>query len=226
MKKLIFLFSLALVLSLFTSCKKDDIKGDATVTVSAGIVNSPATITSTASTQTSSLDFTSGYVWISEIVFDGDMKDGTSVSKTVERFSKIDFTTGVANPSLDDIIIPMGEYNSINLGVELRDVDNQPSIVMEGIYTRMDGSTAPIRFEFNSGEVFEAESEGASVQIDQIAISKITFDPAIWFSVISSERLDDANVDGSGVIVISETTNSDIFDDVANRLDVSTQAVF
>ena len=97
---------------------------------------------------------------------------------------------------------------------------------MEGTYTRLDSSTDPIRFEFNSGEVFEAESAGASVQIDKIAIAKITFDPSIWFSVISSERLDNANLDGSGVIVISETQNAAIFSDVADRLDISTQAAF
>lgn len=226
MKNSVYLFALAVILQIFASCKKEEITTDATITVSAAIVNSPATINSTDSQQSSTLDFKSGYVWVQEIVFDGDMKDGTSISKTVERSSKVDFATGMASPSLDDVIIPMGEYTSIDLGVELRDEDNQPSIVMEGTYTRMDGTTSPIRFEFNSGEVFEAESDGASVMIDQTAISKITFDPSVWFSVISSERLDNASTDDEGVIVISETKNAEIFDDVADRLDVSTQAAF
>lgn len=43
------------------------------------------------------------------------------------------------------------------------------------------------------------------LQIDQTAVAKITFDPSVWFSGISPERLDNASLDGSGVIVISET---------------------
>ena len=226
MKKVFGLFTIAFVLSLFSACK-DDVNLDARLTVSAGIVNSPANITSTEnSSKAGSLNFTSGYVWVREIVLDGNLKNGQTISRSVERFSKIDFATGVASPSLDDIIIPMGEYNSINLGVELRDEDSQPSIIMEGTYTRLDNTTVPIRFEFNSGEVFEAESDGATVTIDQTAIGKITFDPKVWFSVISAERLDAAVVNGSGVIVISGTSNAGIFNDVADRLDISTEAKF
>jgi hypothetical protein len=45
----------------------------------------------------------------------------------------------------------MREYNSINLGIELRDEDNQPSIIMEGAYTRMDGQLA--QFDLSSIQV-------------------------------------------------------------------------
>lgn len=181
---------------------------------------------SATSTAAANLTFDEGYVWVSEIEFDGDIKGGQSISKSVERFSKIDFATGIADPTLDDIIIPAGEYTSIYLGVELRDEDNQPCILMKGTYVRTDGSSSPIKFRFNSGEVFETESDGAIVESDGSATAWIVFDPSVWFSVISASRLDNANVNGQGVIVINENFNADIFDDVADRLDESTDAEF
>ncbi len=220
------LFTFFVLAGMITSCEKEEINPDSQLTISANIINSPVVLASLHQNENGQLDFNSGYVWISEIGLDGDMTNGQSISLDIERFSKIDFATGIADPSLDDIVIPAGEYQSISLGVELRDEDEQPSILMEGTYTRMDGSISPIRFEFNSGEVFEAESDGTTVIISQTAISRISFDPSIWFSVIAAERLDDADLDNQGVIVISENANEAIFDDVADRLDISTEATF
>lgn len=221
------ILAIGLVLPLaFSACKKED-SGDSRLNISAGIVNGSSTVNKFSLVQSGNLVFDTGYVWVREIVFDGEMDNNTSISKTVERFSKIDFVSGVANPSLDDVIIPAGTYTSVNLGVELRDEDNQPAIMMWGTYTRSDNSVVPIRFEFNSGEVFEAESSGtATVQSDEVATARITFDPSVWFSVVSANQLDNANTNNDGVLVVSENMNSAIFDAVADRLDISTQAEF
>lgn len=222
LKFLIVLLSISVA---FVACDKDDLSGDATLKISAKIKN--GVIEKSSSNITSAqLTFNEGYVWVSEIVFDGDIKGEASVSKSIERFSKIDFATGIAEPSLDDIIIPAGEYTSVYLGVELRDEDSQPCILMKGTYQRTDGTSSPIEFRFNSGEVFEAESDGTIVESNKTAIASIVFDPSVWFSVISATRLDNATVNNDGVIIISESSNESIFDDVADRLDVSTEAEF
>lgn len=224
-RKFNYLVAILLIAMSFAACDKDDLSGNANLSISAKIEN--GVIQKSASEVTSAtLTFNEGYVWVREIVFDGDIKGGQTVSKTIERFSKIDFATGTATPTLDDVIIPAGEYTFINLGVELRDEDNQPSILMKGIYQRTDGTSSPIEFRFNSGEVFEAESEGAVVESDETAFARIVFDPTVWFSVISVTRLDNATVNDDGVIIISGNNNSSIFDDVADRLDISTQAEF
>ena len=232
MKNLILLVTFIGSLAFLTSCSKDDDtgSGNATLSITAGIAgtngNRQAT-SNVSSRMNENISFTSGYVWVTEIVFDGSLQSGPSISRTVERFSKIDFATGVATPALDDITIPAGTYTFVNLGIELRDEDAQPAIIMEGTYTHTDTSIIPIRFEFNSGEVFEAEtSQQVEVNEDQTVLSRIVFDPQVWFSVVSTNALDNANVNGDGVIVISETSNASIFDNVADRLDVSTQSVF
>lgn len=224
MKNLLFAFMAVVALS---SCSKDDTSG-ATLKLTAGIENVSGTqAKGVFAKEPGTLDFTSGYIWISEVVFDGDFASGESVSKSIGRFSKIDFATGVAEPSLDDVTIPSGTYTNVYLGIELRDEDAQPSIIMEGTYTRTDNTEVPVRFEFNSGEVFEAETDQTVVVADeQVVTAKIVFDPNVWFSVVSTNMLDNANLNGEGVMVISGSRNEAIFDLVADRLDVSTDAVF
>ncbi len=228
MKNLIYLTTFIFLVVFLTSCSKDDAtqSGTATLKITAGIANSSSS-KQFVSRINENLNFSTGYVWVREIVFDGTLETGSSISRTVERFSKIDFATGVATPSLDDITIPAGTYTFVNLGIELRDEDTQPAIIMEGTYTRTDSSTSPIRFEFNSGEVFEAEtSQQVTVNEAETVLSRIVFDPSVWFSVVSTNALENANLNSEGVIVISETSNASIFDLVADRLDVSTESVF
>tara|TARA_R110002049_G_scaffold88627_8_gene223509 strand:- start:597 stop:1298 length:702 start_codon:yes stop_codon:yes gene_type:complete len=231
--KNILLATVVLCVFSLVSCSKDDPigTGNATLKITAGLTNSSATdkqmtSKSTSSTLNQNLDFTSGYVWVSEIVFYGTLESGNFVNRKVERFSKIDFETGIATPSLDDITIPAGTYTDVYLGVELRDEDSQPSVIMEGTYTHSNSTVIPIRFEFNSGEVFEAEtSQQVVVNENETALSKIVFDPQVWFSVVSTNALDNASLT-DGVIIISETKNEAIFDLVADRLDVSTESTF
>ena len=230
MKQLSYITLFLLAVMGLQGCSSDDEigSGNAMLTISAALKDQSSGKTAiTGSKAPETLIFTSGYVWVSEIVFDGTLQRGTSISRTVERFSQIDFATGIANPTLDDIIIPAGDYTFVNLGVELRDEDSQPSIVMEGLYTRTDESQVPIRFEFNSGEVFEAEtSQQVSIAENASVLSKIVFDPNVWFSVVSNTALDNATLNSNGIIVISGRSNETIFDLVADRLDVSTESVF
>lgn len=173
------------------------------------------------------LQFTEGFITITEVVFDGDRVDGESVSISHEAIVIYDFGTGESEPASQVIYIPPGDYNDIYLGIELLDENDNPSLVLEGTYEKeADGQVYPIRFEFNSGEVFEAEASWANVPPNTPAIAKITFDPHEWFAGVSFNMLENSNVNNEGVIVISENSNSAIFDLVADGLDLSTEAVF
>lgn len=184
-------------------------------------IESSSTVMAAADVQ-----FTNGYITIREIVFDGDLGDGNSVSITHEQVAEIDVATGNTTPSLETVQIPAGTYRSVNLGIELQDVNDEPQMVIEGTFTDSTGTEVPLRFEFNSGEVFEAEAAQAEVTESRMATAQITFDPVFWFSEVTSEELNNASRNADGVIVISETSNAGIFDGVADKLDVATQATF
>ena len=222
MKTIIFGITILLGSMLLTSCSDDPtpmarMKLEATTT-------SSSTSTQGRLTATNDLEFTSGFITIREVVFDGDNNDGTSVSRTHEQIAVIDYATGVITPEVI-VTVPAGIYSSVNLGIELQDDGDDPSMVLEGTYTNSNDVVIPIRFEFNSGEVFEANATTVTLSTDTDVVGKISWDALDWFSVISTARLD-AATQTDGTIIISETSNAGIFSDVADRLDVGTEAVF
>lgn len=226
MKKANQLLALAVIAAVtaagFTSCGKREV----TATISFQMSGSQATVPQKTSANT--LVFNSGHVFITEIVFDGDRKGKSDVSITHEQVSKIDLATGIADPPVN-IEIPVGTYTSVNLGIEILDDDDIApiSVLAEGTYTDGNSVAWPIRFEFNSGEVFEADTDvETKVKPGTSPLMKIDFDPLSWFATITSSQLDNADRDGNGVIVISDSMNSSIFDIVADKLDDRTEAVF
>jgi hypothetical protein len=147
-----------------------------------------------------------------------------SVTRTKEQIATIDYATGVVTPEVS-VTIPAGTYEDVNLGIELQDVNDNPTVVINGSYTNSKSEVISVRFELNSGEVFEANAESVIIPAGTDLVGKITFDANSWFSTITSNQMDNATRT-DGVIVISESSNSAIFNIVADRLDVETQAKF
>ncbi len=219
MKKKGFVLLLVFVSFILFSCQKDE--GDTSVKVSLKMKTTTTNLTKTPGT----LTFTSGTVKIREIVFDGEnVTTGSSVSITHEQIATIDLKTGESTPEIN-VVIPAGEYKWVNLGVEIYDEVDAPSVIAEGFYIDSTGNEVPVRFEFNSGEVFEAESSSFTFVEGSQALGFIDFSPAVWFSTVPKSMLDNAER-VNGVILINESVNTDIFDIVAARLDDATQAEF
>jgi hypothetical protein len=170
------------------------------------------------------IEFLTGQVTIREIVFDGDIIGSESVSISHEQVATIDLATGIVTPAVE-VVIPFGDYNSVSLGIEIDDVDASPSIMAQGTYTDVNSVVTEVHFEFNSGEVFEAEAESHTFEEGTRAIAQIDFSPAVWFSQVTEAMLDNA-VRVNGIIMINESTNEDIFDMVADKLDDVTDATF
>lgn len=203
-------------------CEKEDDNPNGVIKLQVNTTSS-STVNLKSTAAANDLVFTSGKIIIREVVFDGDV-DTLSVSRTIEQISTIDYATGKVTPEIL-IEVPAGDYNSVNLGIELQDENADPSVVIEGTYTNSSGEAIPVRFEFNSGEVFEAEAPSVFIEAGTDLIAKITFDAVSWFSTISPSELDEATLT-DGKIIVSSTSNPDIFDMVADKLDVDTQAVF
>ena len=220
MKKLvIMMFSMLLLGS--CSEKEDDFIGVANLTVNAKLENAAGFVNE-------NLTFNSGYIWISEFEFRGQLEGQGLVTRSYEQFVQFDFATGLANPSLPDLEVPMGNYTNLEFSYELRDEDAQPSIVLEGSYLNGNNEAIPVRFEFNSGETFELESDDSQVAItvNDTNTLFLVVNPSVWFNTVNNEMLENASTDATGTIVISDASNEDIFDIVADRLDASTEIEF
>ena len=227
MNNLLKLSLLACIFTVFLGCSKDDSNPNATIKLAVTTTSSTTSIQAKSSTQTklgtNDLVFNSGSITISEIEFEGN-NNNVSVSRFKEQVATIDYATGVVTPEVK-ITIPAGNYTNVNLGIELLDENSTPSVVIEGTYTNSNDVIIPIRFEYNSGEVFEANSASVVMGEGTDVIGKITFDAISWFSVVTAAQLDNATLT-EGTIIISGTSNENIFDIVADKLDVDTEAVF
>lgn len=176
-------------------------------------------------TTTASLTFLSGSITISELEFEVETEnDSTSIDFELEQVVVIDFATGNTTPDVGNISIPVGTYEEVEVEIELHEgsTDN-PAVLLYGIFTDRDGVEHPVRFNFNSEESFEVEREGLiTFSEDEAVLAQVTFDPIAWFAEVSAEEMSNATKDENGVINISSTQNSSIFDIVADGLDLAT----
>lgn len=214
----------ALTFSIF-ACGEEDAgpeQKDAQVSLTFNTVTSPGTSGSGGKVLASGLSFSSGFITIREVQFEAE-SDSDSVEVDFEQVTKIDFATAASTPDLSSLAIPAGTYREIEVEIELQDDGDSPAVVLEGTFTH-DEVSHPIRFEFNSGETFEVEKEGViTFEGGESIVAQITFDPYLWFMEVESEQLAAATKNAEGVIVISETQNADIFDVVADGLDLATE---
>lgn len=172
---------------------------------------------------TNALVFTSGYITIREVQFEAET-DSDSVEVNLEQITTIDFATGITTPDISGLSIPAGTYREVEVEIELQDEGDQPAVVLNGTYTDAEGVKHPVRFEFNSGETFEVEKEGAiTFAGGESILAQVTFNPNVWFADVSNEQLAAATKDANGVIVISSTQNTNIFNAAADGLDLATE---
>ncbi|MFO7822416.1 MAG: hypothetical protein R6V72_00655 [Cyclobacterium sp.] len=121
------------------------------------------------------------------------------------------------------INIPEGEYEEIEMEIDLIDYRNEPSILLNGTYTDGEGEEIPFRFELFGDDIdFEVEIEADDDRyfvVDRVNNPLILFElvPERWFSSISSLELENADID-DGVMVFSETSNRSIFRKVRDRI--------
>ena len=170
----------------------------------------------------SGLSFSSGFITIREVQFEAE-SDTDSVEVSLEQVTKIDFATGVSTPDISGLVIPAGTYREVEVEIELQDNGDEPAVVLNGSFVN-DGVSTPVRFEFNSGETFEVEKEGMiTFAGGESIVAQVTFDPNVWFLGVESEQLLSATKNAEGIIVISATQNANIFDVVADGLDLATE---
>ncbi|MEN8251264.1 MAG: hypothetical protein ABFS32_20195 [Bacteroidota bacterium] len=195
------------------------------ITLEFKTVKSTAKKSSNFNTLTNGISFSSGFITICEVQFQVETDDDSiKVEFDLDLITKIDFATGATSPDISDINIPAGTYHEVEVEIELQDEGDEPAVVLHGSYTDAQGTAHNLRFEYNSGETFEIEREGTiTFATDESVIAQVTFDPSAWFAEVSMEQLSEATRNGDGIIVISSTQNADIFDVVADGLDLATE---
>lgn len=230
-KKFTFPLIMAVVATSLMSCSTDSDSDQPQLSVQFNTVQSTLDFQSQVKEEplkqatTASLSFYSGSITIGELEFEVETEnDSTSIDFELEQVVVIDFATGSTTPDIGSISIPAGTYEEVEIEIELHEgPTGNPAIMLNGVFTDLEGTEHPVRFEFNSEESFEVEREGViTFSEDQTALAQVTFDPVLWFAEVSAEEMSAATKDENGTIVISSTQNADIFDIVADGLDLAT----
>lgn len=231
MKKSSLLLMAFFSLGLF-SCSTDSETEQPQLSVSFVTTQTPLSLQSYAfkgdsfkQTSSGSVVFSEGFITIRELAFEVEAdNDSTSVDFNLEQEVVIDFATGNTTPDIGYINIPAGTFEEVEVEIELQDNTDSPAVVLHGMYIAPDATEHPLTFEFNSGETFEVEREGTITFSEaQAALAQVTFAPAQWFIGVSDEAMLAATKNAEGVIVISSTQNPEIFDTVADGLDIATE---
>lgn len=231
MKNLSLSLMMILTVTLFSCSTESELNGESQVAVK---FNTLPSFTSTQAVTkdnqlkqmtSGSLTFTDGYIAISRLEFEVEAEnDSIEREFELQQNTIIDFATGATTPDISNITIPAGTYEEVEIEIELREDSEEPAILLNGIFTSSDGVEHPIRFEFNSHESFEVEREGVIVlEENQVAVTQITFDPVLWFAGITEADLANVTADSEGVIVISATQNTEVFEKVADGLDLASE---
>lgn len=157
--------------------------------------------------------------------FDDDDDDGNEWEYEVvfNEIKKVGFDQ--FNSETDFFInIPEGEYEEIEMEIDLIDYRNEPSILLNGTYANSEGEEIPFRFELFGDDIdFEVEIEADDDNyfvVDRINNPLILFElvPERWFSSVSTSELENADLDDEGVMIFSESSNRSIFRKVRERI--------
>lgn len=211
------LMPFALAAILFTNCKKEE--NEIPLDESHITYNVRLNQVSNAT-----LSWSSGICVVSEITWDAILEGNTlPTSITHSKVTTIDLFTGMTSPEIILTKITPGKYTNVGIGVELEDNGVDDNIILDGEYTHTDGTKFPIRFLFNSGEVFEASLASYLFAAGTNTTCWLELDPNGWFSVVSRSDMDDATSNlTNGVMIISESANTTVYNQVEEQLVATT----
>lgn len=210
------LFVAALISS---SCKKDNSSGSGKLSY----VTKPANLTASISpiisgsglpaavNSNSSLTWTSGSLNVSEIDFEAKSKN-VEIEYELKQAVSIDLFNLKLSPILGSITIPVGTYEEVELDLELKmSTTNIIPLTLKGSYTDGSGAKIPVEFYFNEDFEVEVEAENIVVSANRDYIGLINIQLNKLMSNVISADLSSATKTAGGVIVISSTSNMNLY---------------
>ena len=226
MKNLINLGSIVLgTVLILSSCIKDNSTGDGKLSYKVKPSNFTASISPAASgsgliiavNSNSSLTWTSGNVNISEIDFEAESKS-SKIEYELKQVFNVDLF--IPSPVLGSIRLPIATYDEVELKLVLRKSANSTiPLTLKGLYTDGGGTKIPVEFYFN--EDFEAEVEAENLVVsgtnDYLGLINIQLNKFLT-NVVTADL--SGAVKSNGVIVISSTSNTELYAKLKANLNV------
>ncbi len=160
------------------------------------------------------IQWTSGYVWASEIEFEAE-NGSTEVEFKTETKQKLDLFAPLS--SLGMITIPAGVYKDIEYEIEVAPNGTEAAFQVAGVFTDSTGMATPISFQLNTKIEIEAEQENVTVTDGNNLTALTTLNLSVLTAGITETMLNDAERT-NGTIEISATSNPILWAMIAANL--------
>lgn len=162
------------------------------------------------------LTFTSAVANISRFKLEAK-KNGVEIEIISKNLSNIDLFA--IDPTVASVTLDTGIYQEIEIKVELQHTSDTSALPLKlkGTFTNSVGTAIPIEFDFNSDAVIKAEAENINVSstINFVALVHLHLNK-LGAGVVATD-LDNA-AQTNGTIIISPTSNTDIYNKVVANL--------
>ncbi len=190
-----------------------------TINRSTALAYSPgSTINPIARVAGGSISWTSGYASAEEIKFEAEGSD-SHVEFHSETPLKIDLFAPLA--SLGNINIPTGVYDTAQFEIDLAPTTTDAALELHGLY-----NTTPVIFRINQSYEFDAEIPTINIADGQHYNAVTALNLATLTQGIASATLDAATKDSSGTVVISNSSNTSLYNSMISNLQNSEEEDF
>lgn len=181
--------------------------------------------------------FTSGFLTLNKISFNGDRKQGQNQIELDQTFSN-NLQVNLSQNAIGSGIkfdIPQGTYDKMEIKMETDGDQTGTSLLIYGYYVNSINDTIALQFEFPADDAIKIQAKNSSggnqiVLIeDQPSNPTVIMNPNYWFATVTQSELDSATQNiilGVPTIVINDNDNSDIYELIVDRLEEGNEIVF
>ncbi len=217
-QKILLTVALILVATLFiVSCKKES-SSPLGISYQLQTKNRSSVI---GRVESGNIVWTSGYGNATEIKFkskgaNGKIEYKSNLQQRIDLFSSIS--------TLGNITLPPGSYQEVQFDVELNPTATEPALVLNGTYTST-GTATPVTFLVSVPLEIETEMNNVTVSANNGYQALTSLNLSLLSRGITQSMLDNA-VRSNGVILISSSSNVDLYNIILNNLKDSDEIEF
>jgi hypothetical protein len=233
MKKNLFKFPGVLVCSalLFVACSEGKDSSDAEINYQVEPVNLTASIGPGLSesglvvdiNSNSSLTWKAGYVTIARLDFEAKKED-KEIEYKISKPVTVDFFN--ASHEFGNVDIAPGTYKEVGLELVLKKQITGNVFAISGDYVNELGKSTPVEFNYNEDLTFSSETEDLTVSASTDYTGLLILELNKLLTETSSSDFRSATKDASGKIVISSTSNIELFNKIKTAIASVVKAEF
>ena len=222
---------LFLSLFIFTACTKSKDSSDAELSYKVEPSNLTSSVGTTVSesglivtlNSNSSLTWKAGFITIETLSFEAK-KESSEIEYKLKKSPTVDLFK--QTQMLGSINLPAATYNEVELKVVLQKQTTGDVFAINGVYTDETGKQTPLDFHYNEDLILHLEAENLTVNTAADYTGVLILELNKLLSGVSATDFKAASKNANGVIVISSTSNVEVFNKMKSNLASLAKAEF